>query len=624
MGFLSSLSGALKEGVRQGIAQGINNALIRSSLANYNFLQSVPSEASVDAGTLTRDYYKNSWNGLHGSIMPVNPGNIIDEDAADKNTHQKMSTRTTINTPKFGIVDNETPDIINFDIPDWTYADWINERSLWQKQITSIFDEPGYFYFKIFFKFNTQHGLLGGLLNNTSFLNSINSAAKYLYISKNLYRQERPLERITALFKFASLLSYINTCAPWYFKGIKGLDECNKPILDKFSEEKSIEIEVTQDAIDMRLSTLMSLYKFACYDDMNCKEILPDNLRKFDMTVIVFAAPIRHIHTAMIHKKPDIHTKFENDIEDNNDILSPIGQRTSSIWRAINEKAITATKFDYKSLSPLNGNGIDWSNVMSYKMYTFQNCEFDISSLGRYMPNSISNEEPFKMGNSTIKINYDRVYEHQMNEFYGIMFGSDGIYYNQYASWQWNIENKDYNVAGRSDIINRTVTENQQEQRYKAMADMYEFGNTENTGIVEAAESLIHDRLKNVKSSYAMGNIYGESSMIAYGYDSNGKPKLTEYYKAKLKHLKNRLAVLNSTGGNILLNMLKSSYSSNDHFGNLYGDTGIGSQYWRDKLKRLKTGSNKLTDVEEYRRNERSYNSFSLRDYLFQESRKKK
>ena len=70
--------------------------------------------------------------------------------------------------------------------------------------------------------------------------------------------------------------------------------------------------------------------------------------------------------------------------------------------------------------------------------------------------------------------------------------------------------------------------------------------------------------------------------------------------------------------------MLKSSYSSNDHFGNLYGDTGIGSQYWRDKLKRLKNGYTKLTDVEEYRRNERSYNSFSVRDYLFSTSRQKK
>lgn len=615
MGFLSTLTGALKEGVRQGIASGLTSSL--ASLNNrkyYNELQkSMTYNYDYMAGRElqlfnNKEKYSDILGTMHINTTNIRNTDIISEKRADENTAKHMSTTMDVNTHDYNVINTKMADVLTFNVPDWTYADWINERTLWQKNITSILDMPGYFYFKIFFKFDTQHGLFGGLLNNADFTNAINSAAKYLYLSKTLYRQERPLERITALFKFTSLLSYISTSAPWYFKGIKGLDACGKPNINNFSEPKTIEIELLPDAVDMRLSTLMSLYKFVCYDDMNCKEILPDNLRKFDMSVVIFATPIKKLHTSMFYT-PD------------------------------------NTEFKYKSLSPLDGSTDNWSNVMSYKMYTFQNCEFDIDTLGSYVPGSISNDVPFKMGENSIKIKFDRVYEHQMNEFFGFMFGSDGIYYNQYAAWQWVSSGK--TAKSNINLISKT-NNNTQLKRYKvlqeAIEDRYnwntELANYDDNGdqagydsrmrvinnmrykkLIDASEGIIHDKLINVNSAYALGNIYGEDTLISR-LGATGKT-YTDYYKMKLNHLQNRLSTLNKAGTNILLKMLESSYSANTYFGNLYGDTGVGSRYWKDKLKMLKRGTNP-TDVVEFRRNQQSYENFNLDSYIFNTTRNKK
>ena len=138
------------------------------------------------------------------------------------------------------------------------------------------------------------------MLNSLFLTEGANTAAKYLNYLGDDYLQERPADRINALYKFTSILSYICNNAPWYFKSIKGLDKLSNPILDEFSKERTISIEVAQDAIDMRLTTLMSLYKFACYDDYNHKEIIPENLRKFNMSIVLFQSPLRYLHTSFM------------------------------------------------------------------------------------------------------------------------------------------------------------------------------------------------------------------------------------------------------------------------------------------------------------------------------------
>ena len=48
----------------------------------------------------------------------------------------------------------------------------------------------------------------------------------------------------------------------------------------------------------------------------------------------------------------------------------------------------------------IKGKGLDFgtwdfSSLASFKMFTFQNCEFDIEQLGAYYGDQMSNENPF-------------------------------------------------------------------------------------------------------------------------------------------------------------------------------------------------------------------------------------
>ena len=105
------------------------------------------------------------------------------------------------------------------------------------------------------------------------------------------------------------------------------------------------------------------------------------------------------------------------------------------------------------------------------KIYTFIGCEFDLKSFSEIIPGQMTNENPFQLGNSSIKISYAKCIEHTMNEFYGMMFGTDGFYFNHYNNFQID--------AGEGNSINGIVNDNNntwesQQERYQALKDTLE------------------------------------------------------------------------------------------------------------------------------------------------------
>ena len=153
-----------------------------------------------------------------------------------------------------------------FEVPDWGIKDFIRERAIWQKGTESLTGETGWFYFKIFFKFNTSHGLFGGILDDNK---SVNTAIEYLENCSNSYGVSQIAERKIALLKFVGSLSYINENAPWFFNSITGLNNALSVRLNEPFKNNEIEIGVREDAVDMRLTTLFELYKYACFDNIN-------------------------------------------------------------------------------------------------------------------------------------------------------------------------------------------------------------------------------------------------------------------------------------------------------------------------------------------------------------------
>lgn len=528
------------DSVKSGVMQGISK-----SIYQYNKLNQT-NTSDEDILTYKIDTKELSSIGLSKTtIKQATTANktldkILQKNSGTSNTNLKIQVKPDSDSVSEKFVNTNYEDNFfgsPFKLPNWGYADFVNERAIWQKGLSTALRDPAWCYFKIFFNFDTQYGLFGGLLNNKNPASATNSAARYIALNSSKDMQSK--ERVYALEKFANLLSFINSNAPWTFKSINNLNEAEKPVLKDFSKDREIEIKCNPDAIDLRLTTLFDLYKFVAYDVINGREILPDNLRKFDMTVVIFESPLKYYHSGMYGKSQVIR---------------------------------------YKSANNMQKDG--YENMMSCKIYTFINCEFDIDSLSSLTPGEVSNETPFQIGNGSIKIKYGRCYTHTMNEFFGMMFGTDGFYY--------SIDNELYGTQNRKETL--------QDKRYELISELELLNNNTKTNkninsydyknLVETSEAICKLNLINAGGN-VLGNIYGEDTVIRKDFDdyentesdtldghyspiqhdlkNNDLTDLTQY---KLKKLKNPVDFLKESGASLLAKWLHTGYTYN--LGNIY------------------------------------------------------
>lgn len=450
-----------------------------------------------------RDYNKFEKFGtsdklasIYGELQTAENANTDNSE----NTQSLMSRFTGEHAPGDSVVIDMD---YNFNVPNWGINDFLNERSMFQKGISTLAGEPGHFYFKIFFNFDTSFGLLGSLLHvdNNSFSQfSTNTAIKYLMYSSigRPHRSDDIPGRMLALFKFGNLLSYISNYSPWFFKSIKNLSSADiYPLTEIQNDKNTIEIELNPDAVDMRVTTLFDLYRYACYDRIKMKEIIPENLRKFDMDVMVFHVPLKYYNTAISSK-------------------------------SLNKK------FDYKKLSH------NMANMPSFKMYSFLGCEFDLESLGSLMPD-IKNDKAGMIGETSIKINYTQVHTHTMNDWYRIMFGTDGFYYNanrentnlsEVSLVEAAEKNSSYN--DKSAFYDKSDDEQYQRlQAKQAILDhllYYNSTSSQYKELIDASEALCSDLYRAVAPNKALGNLYENIISGGVGPGSN-------YFKSKMKAL---------------------------------------------------------------------------------------
>ena len=248
----------------------------------------------------------------------------------------------------------------------------------------NLYDTPSCKFFKIFFYFINGSAEDGtqALENSTGLLAPTwqlkqewteddywNYTSAWAFLKMN---DEN--ERAELLEKFVDLLSNINSKSPWYFKEISGVGEAinrsstynSEAGLKISNERKKISIKCLPDAYDNRISTLLELYKTIAFSWQLKKDILPANLRKFDMGIYVFEAPIKNMH----------------------------GELDGS----------------YANIGKKNGE-----YITSYKYFEFHNCEIDPSSNAAAYE-SLKNDEGFSPEH-TINIFFDDCYEKSYNEF---------------------------------------------------------------------------------------------------------------------------------------------------------------------------------------------------------------
>lgn len=297
------------------------------------------------------------------------------------------------------------------------------------------FDEPGWFYFKLFFYFDagfeSSNRMCSGLLgcnfdqidkyinnkqyevihdNNANITPVMNANTAY-----NFLRLNGEEERAGKLKNFIRMLSDISTNKPWYFQSIEGLNTAMERKI--FAEHelkledkpKEITIKCLSDAYDTRIGTLLDLYKDIAYSYALKKEILPANLRKFDMGLFIYSKPIRQLIS-------DDFTMGGSEF-----IKKDATQMGGIKYR--NQKALqqyplydneTSARMSIKQQDLKSQNAAS-NFYASCKYIEFQNCEINYNS-GSTGYGAITNTEGFPM-EYTIKITFDDIYEERYNEF---------------------------------------------------------------------------------------------------------------------------------------------------------------------------------------------------------------
>lgn len=186
-----------------------------------------------------------------------------------------------------------------------TYQQFLLDRYNFRKKTNDdLFDIPGHSFFKIMFHFyngdSDSYDNHGGLLAPT-WLDDPNEYDYYMYDSAWAYLKNNfEDERAHKLEKFVTLLSNINSECPWYFQEITGLDSVlERSQISDFKIEdtrKKIQIKCLPDSFDRKIGTLLSLYREIVWSWSMKREVLPANLRKFDMSIFIWESPVFGIH----------------------------------------------------------------------------------------------------------------------------------------------------------------------------------------------------------------------------------------------------------------------------------------------------------------------------------------
>ena len=355
----------------------------------------------------------------------------------------------------------------------------------------------------------TNPGLLStdGMMADSWDLYKYGSA--YAYLKNNL-----EIERANELTKFIDLLKSISSESPWYFKEVSGIDEALKRENFKVDEEKKkITITCLEDPIDHRISSLLSLYRSIVWSHARKCEILPANLRKFDMGIYLFSSLTVGPHVLRGGEKG---TTFDDES-----------------WTDIK----TMERNDlYRSL--------DYKGIASSKLIEFHNCEISLDSIVSGF-STLSNEDGTKQ-EFKIDIYYDDCYENEYNQYILDNFGDflltdvSELYYESDFTKQRNYEIAELTSPQPDDIDymnnrinpykNDTSTETPVSWKERAVAQLASSINNAEMEIKNSADKFRNALKQSADSAsnklagtsiYGLGNIYHEGIAADLSRDLN-------------------------------------------------------------------------------------------------------
>jgi len=359
----------------------------------------------------------------------------------------------------------------------------------------NTFDTPATLCFRLFFDFN--NGLLDTgeqskiqiSENEDGEYQAMQPEFKYRNSAINYLKINNEWERADMLTNFVGLLSNINTYSPWYFQTIAGLDEAlTRPEFtgDAFTlpEQRKISIKCLPDAYDGRIGTLLDLYKAAAYSYRLNKEILPANLRWFNMYIYIFSVDLMGIHS---HHSGSY--KFYNNTGDG-EFISDATYDQSGIVRDPSDGSLRVS----------NGG----LYITSSKLIELRDCEIDMGS-NKYGYGELNNSTGFQQ-EYTIDIKFKRLYEQRYNELLHRIIGdyviSDTFQYNDILYNSTDVNKKlevpsERNIAssGGRVIVEGSIEKHQPSGPSMLGSKMYQDGSS----LLDPWKKIANDRLGDIE-----------------------------------------------------------------------------------------------------------------------------
>ena len=376
---------------------------------------------------------------------------------------------------------------------------------LYQAQLTSIDKSNGgnfytgtdFFYgSKFFIKSRAQQGAF-----------PMNGSVGY--IGAQEFLGQRSTKRKQMLKAFKKGLRFINEKCPYYFQSVSGLDALLKVDIKNLHKEGgkpqrmgTLSIDCLE-SIDMRMFSLSELYRKAIYDYTYHRVMLPENLRKFRMWLVV--SEIRNIQLS--YGINDILNPFSipsvaqaaNFLDNFSAQTGLLDNTEGLLQKSTNNDLATSDKFGSYTLGPYAF------------IYQFDQCEFDFDD--SYPSFTTIDNKGGQAVTNKFKIHVGRVkdYKIQFNALADVMQKDDNVKSMVLSDvWGSRKENyTEYDYKGNAGVDKVTFDDKADPKEYFAslasnfitnsVADLKEQGIT--IGDVNLSATSLQGAL--------LGNIYG-------------------------------------------------------------------------------------------------------------------
>ena len=259
-----------------GIFNTLKKLNKKTNLA-YNFLKGFNSLLTGD--TKTNELEQKVTDS---ETWPLSAGRFMDQNEIMKRFHMGNEYGTGMSSEVFRTgFEDPTRLMFKVEFGDWGYS-VLDTETIKNQQKTSLYNN---IYYEDYDQF--PMGLLD--LNFLEFNDKENWSNQEHYNTYNYLMNRNEDARASYIKTFVQGLYEIQRSMPYLFKKISGLEK-----LTSFEPGKGIRLKDAKitlecyEGLDLKIRTLLEMYRKAAYDDVWQRWILPDIYRYFKMIIYVF------------------------------------------------------------------------------------------------------------------------------------------------------------------------------------------------------------------------------------------------------------------------------------------------------------------------------------------------